>query len=94
MRLDDYSGTLPSHPKTYLRTGCMAAFHSFREFEQYADEILDLLEDFANPALISSKVCITIIIEYEIERLLLISNFHRISKHFKMVFQKAETVQV
>lgn len=61
MRINDYSGVSPNHPKTYLRTGCMAAFHSFREFEQYADEILDLLEDFANPALINSKVSYTII---------------------------------
>ncbi|XP_071442085.1 acetyl-CoA carboxylase isoform X1 [Hetaerina americana] len=29
------------------RTGCMAAFTSFEEFENYAEEVLDLLEDFA-----------------------------------------------
>lgn len=40
---------------TYQRTGCMAAFESFQQFEQYADEIFDLIEDFANPAVVSAK---------------------------------------
>lgn len=38
------------------RTGCMAAFDTFKTFENYFDEILDLLEDFANPAVISPKI--------------------------------------
>ncbi|XP_069684928.1 acetyl-CoA carboxylase isoform X2 [Periplaneta americana] len=38
------------------RTGCMAAFESFAQFEQYADEMLDLLEDLASPAVVSPKV--------------------------------------
>lgn len=40
---------------SYQRTGCMAAFENFQQFEQYADEILDLIEDFASPAVISAK---------------------------------------
>lgn len=39
----------------FQRTGCMAAFESFQQFEQYADEIFDLIEDFASPAVISAK---------------------------------------
>ena len=39
-----------------LRTGCMAAFESFSQFDQYADEMLDLLEDLASPAVVSPKV--------------------------------------
>jgi acetyl-CoA carboxylase/biotin carboxylase 1 len=34
----------------------MAAFESFSQFEQYADEMLDLLEDLASPAVVSPKV--------------------------------------
>lgn len=41
---------------SFLRTGCMAAFDSFEHFEQYSDEILDLLEDFVSPAFVSAKV--------------------------------------
>lgn len=33
----------------------MAAFENFHQFEEYADEILDLIEDFSNPATISAK---------------------------------------
>ncbi|XP_071057083.1 acetyl-CoA carboxylase isoform X2 [Onthophagus taurus] len=40
---------------SYQRTGCMAAFDNFQQFEQYADEIFDLIEDFASPASISAK---------------------------------------
>lgn len=40
---------------SYHRTGCMAAFDSFQQFEQYADEIFDLVEDFASPAVVSTK---------------------------------------
>ncbi|KAL1117895.1 hypothetical protein AAG570_004208 [Ranatra chinensis] len=38
------------------RTGCMAAFESFQKFESYFDEILDLLEDFVSPAVVSPKI--------------------------------------
>ncbi|KAI5726751.1 hypothetical protein M8J76_007892 [Diaphorina citri] len=41
---------------TYQRTGCMAAFESFTQFENYFDEILDLLEDFASPAQVPTKI--------------------------------------
>jgi acetyl-CoA carboxylase/biotin carboxylase 1 len=34
----------------------MAAFESFSQFEQYADEMLDLLEELASPAVVSPKV--------------------------------------
>nr|XP_023016054.1 acetyl-CoA carboxylase [Leptinotarsa decemlineata] len=40
---------------TFHRTGCMAAFENFQQFEECADEILDLIEDFASPASISAK---------------------------------------
>ncbi|XP_044738438.1 acetyl-CoA carboxylase isoform X3 [Chrysoperla carnea] len=60
----------PSHPNrlrrydedngpcydTFQRTGCMAAFESAQHFEQYADEIFDLIEDLSNPADIASRV--------------------------------------
>ncbi|XP_055920497.1 acetyl-CoA carboxylase isoform X2 [Eupeodes corollae] len=41
---------------TFMRTGCMAAFDSFEHFEQYSDEIFDLLEDLSSPAYASAKV--------------------------------------
>lgn len=41
---------------SFQRTGCMAAFESLEQFESYADEILDLLEDLASPAFVSAKV--------------------------------------
>jgi len=34
---------------SYNRTGCMAAFESFDQFKQYAEEILDLLDDYPTP---------------------------------------------
>lgn len=40
---------------TFHRTGCMAAFESFQQFEQYSDEIFDLIEDFSSPATISAR---------------------------------------
>lgn len=42
--------------ESFMRTGCMAAFDNFEHFQQYADEILDLLEDFSNPSFVSTKV--------------------------------------
>jgi acetyl-CoA carboxylase / biotin carboxylase 1 len=41
---------------TFMRTGCMAAFDSFDHFQQYSDEILDLLEDLTSPSYGSAKV--------------------------------------
>lgn len=41
---------------SFMRTGCMAAFDSFDHFKQYADEILDLLEDFVTPAVVSKNI--------------------------------------
>ncbi|XP_031639002.1 acetyl-CoA carboxylase isoform X2 [Contarinia nasturtii] len=41
---------------SFMRTGCMAAFNSFENFQEYSDEILDLLEDSVSPAFINSKV--------------------------------------
>lgn len=38
-----------------FRTGCIAAFDNFQQFEQYADEIFDLIEDFASPVSVSAK---------------------------------------
>uniref|UniRef100_A0AAR5PDP7 Acetyl-CoA carboxylase n=1 Tax=Dendroctonus ponderosae TaxID=77166 RepID=A0AAR5PDP7_DENPD len=40
---------------TFQRTGCMAAFDNFHQFEEYSDEILDFIEDFSNPTTISAK---------------------------------------
>ncbi|XP_049825243.1 acetyl-CoA carboxylase isoform X3 [Aethina tumida] len=45
---------------TFQRTGCVAAFDNFHSFEQYADEILDLIEDFASPATINPKDLIAV----------------------------------
>ena len=33
----------------------MAAFESFSHFEQYWDEVFDVMDDFMNPAIISLK---------------------------------------
>jgi acetyl-CoA carboxylase / biotin carboxylase 1 len=41
---------------TFSRTGCMAAFNSFDHFQQYSDEILDLLEDLTSPSYGNAKV--------------------------------------
>jgi len=46
---------LPYIP-TYQRTGCMAAFESFAQFEQYFDEILDIMEDLSTPVYVSPKI--------------------------------------
>lgn len=45
----------PPPAEAFHRTGCMAAFESFQQFEQHADEMLDLLEDLASPAAVSAK---------------------------------------
>lgn len=33
----------------------MASFEDFQDFEQYSDEIFDLIEDISNPVTISAK---------------------------------------
>lgn len=38
------------------RTGCMAAFESFSDFESAVDEILDLVEDFSLTSVVSPKI--------------------------------------
>lgn len=45
----------PKIVDTYQRTGCMAAFENFQDFEQYSDEIFDLIEDISSPITISAK---------------------------------------
>lgn len=46
---------LPYIP-TYQRTGCMAAFESFAQFEQYFDEILDTMEELSTSVYVSPKI--------------------------------------
>lgn len=41
---------------SFMRTGCMAAFNSFEHFQEYSDEILDLLEDSVSPAIVNGKI--------------------------------------
>ena len=55
LSLDGIEAALPPG-STFVRTGCMAAFDSFEHFEQYSDEIFDLLEDLSSPAFVSAKV--------------------------------------
>ncbi|KAK0166882.1 hypothetical protein PV327_004353 [Microctonus hyperodae] len=38
------------------RTGAVAAFNNLEQFSQYADEVLDLLEDLSSPTSLSAKV--------------------------------------
>lgn len=45
----------PQLLENFHRCGCMAAFASFQHFEQYSDEIFDLMEDFSSPAQVSAK---------------------------------------
>lgn len=47
---------LQSHSMINHRTGAMAAFHDLEQFAQYADEVLDLLEDLSTPSSVSAKV--------------------------------------
>ncbi|XP_050530810.1 acetyl-CoA carboxylase isoform X6 [Daktulosphaira vitifoliae] len=53
---DSPSKTQFPYIPTYQRTGCMAAFESFNKFEQYFDEILDIMEDLSSPVYISPKI--------------------------------------
>lgn len=46
---------LPYIP-TYQRTGCMASFESFAQFEQYFDEILDTMEEYSTPVYVNPKI--------------------------------------
>lgn len=49
----DGSGQIQSG--NFIRAGCMVAFNSFEHFQQYSDEILDILEDYMSPSLINAK---------------------------------------
>ncbi|XP_016656420.1 uncharacterized protein LOC107882517 isoform X2 [Acyrthosiphon pisum] len=42
--------------QTYKRTGCMAAFESFTQFEQYLDEIRVIMEDPSSPIYVSPRI--------------------------------------
>lgn len=58
MQLDNMREQTEEGPKlfdTFQRTGCIAAFENFQQFEQYADEIFDLVQDIANPVTVSAK---------------------------------------
>lgn len=39
-----------------MRAGWMAAFDSFEHFQEYVDDILQLIEDYSQPHTMSSKV--------------------------------------
>lgn len=41
---------------SFMRAGWMGAFNSFEHFEDNSEEILKLIEEYSNPATISSKV--------------------------------------
>lgn len=41
---------------SYHRTGCMASFESFEQFESYFDEILDVIEDFNSSSFVCPKI--------------------------------------
>ena len=45
-----------NHSLVNHRTGAMAAFRDLAEFGQYADEVLDLLEDLSSPSSVSARV--------------------------------------
>lgn len=53
---DSDATPLPTIIHSVQRTGCMAAFESFNQFETYFDEILDLIEDFSSTATVSPKI--------------------------------------
>lgn len=52
----DKSETETIFTGSFMRTGCMAAFDSFEHFQEYSDEILDLLEESVSPAIVNYKV--------------------------------------
>lgn len=52
----DLECSLGFSPQNWSRTGVMTAFHSFQQFEQYADEILDLITDCSKNINVSNKV--------------------------------------
>lgn len=47
---------MPTVIHSCQRTGCMAAFESFGQFESYFDEILDLVEDFSSTSTVSPRI--------------------------------------
>nr|XP_018903562.1 PREDICTED: acetyl-CoA carboxylase isoform X3 [Bemisia tabaci] len=52
---DMTASAAPTVIHSYQRTGCMAAFESFDQFESYYDEILDLLDELS-PSTVSPRI--------------------------------------
>ncbi len=53
---DEEVAPAPTIIHSCYRTGCMAAFESFAQFESYFDEILDLVEDCSSTSTVSAKI--------------------------------------
>lgn len=54
--VEDEPPSAPTVIHSCQRTGCMAAFESFSDFESSLDEILDLVEDFSTTSVVSPKI--------------------------------------
>lgn len=52
----DLECSLGFSPQNWSRTGVMTAFTCFEQFEQYVDEILDLITDCSKNVNVSNKV--------------------------------------
>lgn len=52
----DLDSSMGMSAQNWARTGVMAAFESFDQFKQYADEILDVITDCSSSAAVSAKV--------------------------------------
>lgn len=52
--------------KCHHRTGALAAFLSFEQFAQYADELLDLVHDFASSATVRKEVGYIVLCPYNV----------------------------
>lgn len=50
---DGHDGSITD---SFMRAGWMAAFSTFQHFEENAEDILKLIEEYSTPATISSKV--------------------------------------
>lgn len=53
---EESAAPVPTIIHSCQRTGCMAAFESFSQFESYFDEILDLVEDFSSTSTVSPRI--------------------------------------
>lgn len=53
---EESAAPVPTIIHSCQRTGCMAAFESFGQFESYFDEILDLVEDFSSTSTVSPRI--------------------------------------